>query len=298
MRNYARKGKLTVLASPFCRDARLLKIGVRIEVLRYGDRCVNRALDGIDHYKGRSLMATLQGVCKNCGSLIMFDDRDENCECVFCNCVFPSAEAIEIMNNPDGYTFPNEKYEPSTDVKRHTTTRVFSDDNIKNAIKRDELAAASGKDAALKKSEFEVSPNDVKAPAKTVSLIVGITAVVVLLVLIISVPLYNSRKDVKLDIEDNIDQVYPGISDEQFTVWGQTGQHAKLLIYEDISEDEAIEIFDRYCEVRGEARDKSASTKDVKVVIYSNGCIWTVTEDGAEAEEDNTEIKVETEEGD
>ena len=43
-------------------------------------------------------MATKQGMCKNCGSLVMFDDRDELCECVFCNCVFPSAEAAKIGN--------------------------------------------------------------------------------------------------------------------------------------------------------------------------------------------------------
>ena len=85
-------------------------------------------------------MATVQGICRNCGSLMMIDDRDETCECVFCNCVFPSSEAIEIFNDPDGREFPNEKFEPSSDGKRHFTTRVFSDESIEKAIKREEIA--------------------------------------------------------------------------------------------------------------------------------------------------------------
>ena len=54
-------------------------------------------------------MATKQGMCRNCGSLVMFDDRDDLCECVFCNCVFPSEEAAAILANPEGYEFKNEK---------------------------------------------------------------------------------------------------------------------------------------------------------------------------------------------
>ena len=46
-------------------------------------------------------MATKQGMCRNCGSLVVFDDRDDTCECVFCHCVFPSAEADRAANFPD-----------------------------------------------------------------------------------------------------------------------------------------------------------------------------------------------------
>ena len=56
-------------------------------------------------------MATTQGMCTNCGSLVIFDDRDENCECVFCHCVFPAAEAVELLANPAGHEFKNEKFD-------------------------------------------------------------------------------------------------------------------------------------------------------------------------------------------
>ena len=44
-------------------------------------------------------MATYHGMCKNCGSLITIDDSKENCECVFCHCVFPRDEAEKIKQN-------------------------------------------------------------------------------------------------------------------------------------------------------------------------------------------------------
>ena len=84
-------------------------------------------------------MATNQGICKNCGSLIVFDERDEQCECVFCHCVFPSAEAIEIFNNPEGREFPNEKYEPNTSSVKHNVTRVYSTESLEKSIAREEL---------------------------------------------------------------------------------------------------------------------------------------------------------------
>jgi threonyl-tRNA synthetase len=38
-------------------------------------------------------------MCRNCGSLVVFDDRDDTCECVFCHCVFPSEEAVKLLED-------------------------------------------------------------------------------------------------------------------------------------------------------------------------------------------------------
>ena len=57
----------------------------------------------------------------------MFDDRDELCECVFCNCVFPSAEAAEILANPEGREFKNETFEKQEGSKHYYSTPVMPD---------------------------------------------------------------------------------------------------------------------------------------------------------------------------
>ncbi len=41
-------------------------------------------------------MAVLRCICKNCGSLITFDDSSESCECFFCHSVF-TREELEAM---------------------------------------------------------------------------------------------------------------------------------------------------------------------------------------------------------
>ena len=234
-------------------------------------------------------MATVQGLCRNCGSLMMIDDRDETCECVFCNCVFPTSEAIEIFNDPEGREFPNEKFEPSAEGKRHHTTRVFSDDNIEKAIKREELAKAQrGDDVAVKKNEFEVSPNDVKAPAKAVLIISSVFVALVIITIVIALPMYNTRKDITAKISSNIESVFDGVAEVDtrvgddgyaagYSICGQTCQTVKVITDEDIGEDGARTMFENYCSVRSEARGKSGNA-GVNLTIYSGDVIYSVTE--------------------
>lgn len=235
-------------------------------------------------------MATVQGICRNCGSLMMIDDRDETCECVFCNCVFPTSEAIEIFENPEGCEFPNEKFEPSTEGKRHHTTRVFSDDNIEKAVKREELARAQrGDDSPVKKTnEFEVSPNDVKAPAKVVAVIFSIFVLIVVVTMVIALPMYNTRREIAAKISNNIVTVFDGVAEVDtsigedgyavgYSISGQTCQTVKIITDEDIGEDGARILFENYCSVRSEARGK-AGNAGVNLTIYSGDVIYSVTE--------------------
>ena len=152
-------------------------------------------------------MATKQGMCRNCGSLVMFDDRDELCECVFCNCVFPSKEAAEILANPDGYEFKNEKFEKQEGAKHYYSNPVMPD-IVEKAVQRDKVSKTQTDSAKLKASEFEISPNDVKAPKK---LVIGMAAgavLIVAIILAISLPLYFSRKALKEAITADIGTVF------------------------------------------------------------------------------------------
>ena len=231
-------------------------------------------------------MATIQGMCRNCGALIMFDDRDEQCECVFCNCIFPSAEAVEIFENPEGRTFPNEKFEPSAENKHHYTTRVFSDEGLEKAIKRDEITKAN-KGEDKKTNEFELSPNDVKAPKKLVWGTIIAAVAIVALVIVIALPMYKSRKALEENIRNNISGVFSGISVDNtmgedgnpigYSIDGQKCQKIKVLTSDEVNEDLAKEIYGRYCDLRAEYIGED----DSKVVmdIYCDGGIYTIKTD-------------------
>lgn len=52
-------------------------------------------------------MATNQCICKNCGSLITYDDSSEKCECIFCHSVFPREEVENVFENSEDNSYQN-----------------------------------------------------------------------------------------------------------------------------------------------------------------------------------------------
>ena len=234
-------------------------------------------------------MAIKQGMCKNCGSLIVFDERDDQCECVFCHCIFPSEEAVEIYNNPEGRQFPNEKYEPSTSAQKHNVTRVYSSESLEKSIAREELRKANSE--GPKTNEFEVQAKDVKAPKKLVIGVIAGAVAIVGIVIAICYPMYKTRIALRDSIEADIAPVFEGIADvaltsdaegnyfDGFSVFGQTCQYLNAATEDELSEEDARTIFENYCALRAEKiADGSADTFDgVQIKIYSRGGYYTVT---------------------
>lgn len=235
-------------------------------------------------------MATKQGMCRNCGSLVMFDDRDELCECVFCNCVFPSEEAAKILDNPDGYEFKNEKFEKNTQAgAKHYYSNPVMPDVVEKAVQRDKTSKAqqAADVIKLKPSEFEISPNDVKAPKKfVIGMIAGIVLFVGIIVAI-ALPLYMSRKALRADLSADMEQVFqitpPGGEEKtfeykQFTIYGLSCQYVKLGLSDEITQDEAKTLYDNYSKLRADKRGFEAD--DVEMYIYTPETIYFASKDG------------------
>ena len=233
-------------------------------------------------------MATKQGMCKNCGSLIVFDDRNPNCECIFCHCIFPGEEAVKILENPDDYTFANEEIAESGEQTHYYVNKVNAD-MVEAAVKREQAMKAKEDAGAIKPSDFEISPKDVKAPLKLTSIIIGVTAVLVIAIIAISYPLYKSRTALTDDIKDNIKTVFTGVCDvdtgindlgqaKGYTVYGQTCQNIKIAITSSIDEATCKTLFTKYTALRAE---KAGITTDpmegVTMEIYVGNGIYTVT---------------------
>lgn len=235
-------------------------------------------------------MAIVQGMCKNCGSLIMFDNRDDQCECVFCNCVFPSAEAIEIFNNPEGRTFANEKFEPSNTGSKHNATRVYSAENLEKRIAREDVKKASSGEVK-KNNEYEVQASDIKAPKGLVAGIVGGCVLVIALIIAICLPIYNTRVELKSDIETSIAQVFgenSGVditTDEVgkyyngFSIFGNTCEYINVVSQENLSQEQAEELYSNYCELRTQSLDRigAKDSDDVVMKVYCGGGYYTIS---------------------
>ena len=244
-------------------------------------------------------MATKQGMCRNCGSLVVFDDRDDMCECVFCHCVFPSSEAVTLLENPDGHEFKNEKFEAQEGGKHYYSNPVMPD-TVSKAVQRDSVSN-KGDDLKLKPSEFEVSPNDVKAPAKLViAFAVGVVAAIGI-VLAISLPLYFSRTNLKKAIEADINTAFSSIAGEtkddsferQYNIYGATCQNIKLALPSAIDKAKAQEYFNKYCELRAAKREGKTSGS-VKMEIFTPDTIYHVTSEGVTDNVQETVVITET----
>ena len=241
-------------------------------------------------------MAIVQGMCRNCGSLIIFDDRDDKCECVFCNCVFPASEAIEIMNNPEGRTFANEKFEPSNSGTKHNATRVYSTENLEKRIAREEVKRANSPE--IKENEYEVQASDVKAPKGLMAGMLGGTALVIALVLAVYIPKYNARVELKNNIESSISQVFDAdsgvdvTSDESgkyyngFSIFGQTCQFINVVSTENLTYDQAEDLYVNYCDLRAQNVDQAGLRDQGGVVmkIYCNNGYYTVSSSEGDVE--------------
>ncbi|MBO4461009.1 MAG: hypothetical protein J5715_01055 [Clostridiales bacterium] len=243
-------------------------------------------------------MATIQGMCKNCGSLIVFDNRDDKCECVFCHLVFPAEEAVKILENPGDYTFPNEKIEETDETRHYYATPVYPD-MVEKAVARDKTSSKKDdSDSKLKPNEFEVQAKDVKAPKSLViGLIIGITAAVAIVVAI-ALPMYLSRTELKNKITTSIGQVFEGtikvdtsVSDDGYSkgysVFGQTCQNIKVATTDDVTQEKAKEVFSKYCDLRNRSGNfTSDADSKVTLELYTPKGIYTVTNASAEFKED------------
>lgn len=249
-------------------------------------------------------MATEQGICKNCGSLLMVNSTDELCECVFCDCVFPSAEALEIFNNPDGVEFPNLP-QPKRDktVTRHVATPVF-DNVVEKAVNVDK---AQNKENKVEKL-FEISPDDIKAPAKVKKIVWLCIAAAVLIVLGISVPLcvlrYSHRKAITEDLSRVVNDSKMIVSLEtedgyakNYKIDGQSNKELTLVAVEEVKEEQVLQAFEAYCQIRGEeygyTSDDGAHYYDgVVLTVYAPNGRFTVEGDKNGVNEDQVEFYV------
>ena len=222
-------------------------------------------------------------MCRNCGSLVVFDDRDDTCECVFCHCVFPSEEAVALLANPEGHEFKNEKFEAKEGGKHFYSNPVMPD-TVTKAVQREAVSSKSTDDLKLKPSEFEVSPNDVKAPMKLVIGFSAATVAIVLIILAISFPLYNSRTNLKKAIEADINTTFDSIEKEdasgrQYSIYGQSCQNIKLSLPNGIDKATAQNYYNKYCELRAAKRDGNNSG-NVKMEIFTPDTIYYVSGEG------------------
>ena len=236
-------------------------------------------------------MAVEQGICKNCGSLVIFSTGDDTCECIFCNAVFPRSELIPIDAELKDIVFPNEKFEKTGTSNKHQFSVM--PDQVTPVVNREKV---SGTSTISETSKFEIVPKDVKAPKKAVIAISAAAAAVLIVVAGISIPLYSMRTKLTAKMQDKMTSVVEGVAQVDtsrnekgqaagYSIQGLNCQYVSIVTDDKITEDKAKQLFDNYSEARKSIK-KTSSDKDITMKIYADGGVYNVKSTGTTYRED------------
>ncbi|MDN5313726.1 MAG: hypothetical protein PWP10_2472 [Clostridiales bacterium] len=206
-------------------------------------------------------MALKEGRCPNCGSILTLEDKSEKGHCLFCDAVFENAKAFDIAANPEGVEFPNEeqpKYEgPSLDpVVRNNSIPAKA-----SAPARDKKPSAR---RAPVQAEAYVHKDPIKLPEVKLSKrtriqLALITVIAIGLIAGIGVPTVTKRdNDRQQIIEKFASELKYDVSAEQaIAVRHIANDYALIALPEDVTAEEAAEVFKTYCDVRADIRGEA-----------------------------------------
>ena len=207
-------------------------------------------------------MALKEGRCVNCGSLLYLDPDMPKGHCLFCDCVFDNEDAFRANENPESFTFPNEKqpkYEgPSLTPGRARRGPVVPAPSVAPT-------PAEKKEDAYQLPQTKV-PN-LKIPVKTVVLYSVLTLLIAGILVAVAFPLLTKRNQRQAEIADKFAKAldYPIDREKDIRVQEMTGTEAVVILPQDISAGESIDLFNLYCQIRAEVIElKDTSFKSEK----------------------------------
>lgn len=222
-----------------------------------------------------------EGICKNCGSIVFVDPKNENCHCLFCNCVFPTSEALEIAKNPTAYTYPNEEQPEYVDekIKQEYAKNINSLDKLAESQKKNQAKAKKKPQYAIK---TKVLP-DINLSVKQVVMMIAGFALIALVFLGVMLPKTIKRDRQREGITAQFKKSMTSSElketidfDEGFVISHMDNSHLDLVIKEKPSKEDAIQIFKLYSDTRASvigdiSEDKKYNNVSLRIAIPEAG---------------------------
>ncbi|HHT45168.1 MAG TPA: hypothetical protein GXZ89_06720 [Fastidiosipila sp.] len=196
-------------------------------------------------------MALKEGLCVNCGSLLMLESRNEKGHCLFCDAVFDNKEAFRAKAEPDQFTFPNEPqppYEgPNLDPR---PTAVAAPAPVQPAVKS-------------KKTTPAFVPTVTHVPDAKIPRRAKIWAITILVVALgvfaaITLPLTINRDKQRAEITDQFGKRLEQTIDldKNLSIINMGNNHVLLTLENAVTKEEAVDIYETYCDVRASVMEK------------------------------------------
>lgn len=192
-------------------------------------------------------MAIKEGRCVNCGSILFLDTDMAKGHCLFCDCVFDNEEAFRAHQDPASFTFPNEK-QPKYEGPSLTPAHV----------QRGPVVAAPKPKAVLDEEPSYSLPQtkvpSLKIPTRPLVIMTALALVVIGVFCAIAFPLMSQRNQRLEAIADSYagSLSYELDKERDLLVRELKGTDVTLVLDQDITAEESLELFNLYCHVRAQ----------------------------------------------
>ncbi len=228
-------------------------------------------------------MALKEGRCPNCGSILMLDPEQEKGHCLYCDAVFDNAKAFALAENVGDYVFPHEEqppYEgPNLDPKQYQPR--FDVDKLQQSIEanqRKQAAKRQNSDLPLELSDQAIP--DLNMPRKQVAWVAGVAVLIAAIFLAVMIPISLQRDRVKADLSKAYlqeIQLDPVADAEKLLIRGNDNSQAVVLVKGSISEEDAADYFEKFCQERAKQLHMNPETDN----LYRNVGMEVISTEGS-----------------
>lgn len=205
-------------------------------------------------------MAVKEGKCKNCGSIVFLDTKNEDAHCIFCNYVFPVKEALYVAEHPDEFDYPNE---PQPEYTGPSLSPAAKGGKVTFANPKPsprQAAKQKKPDYVLKKKEMP----SMNLTGKQRWAVIGLFVMIIVIFVAIMLPLTMSRDASREKITDSFAQTLVSNNHiakenlelgEDLEIKRMDNSYAIVVLTEIKDKEQAVKIFNDYCEARAEAME-------------------------------------------
>lgn len=231
-------------------------------------------------------MASKEGRCINCGSIVFVDPKLEKGHCLFCDCVFDNDQAFEALEHPEKFEFPN------------VPQPKYQGESLQPAMPGRVVAPQVVQPAPVRREEkFEPQVTSIPKltiPAKSKLIMFATFLILIGIVCAILIPTIRKRDSQHKAIKE---KMIAGLADyqaneESVDVQNLHSDSCVLVLDRAISRDEAVELFDLYGKVRAEAM--GIDTNDFAQTYRPLSLHISTPEGGYRIEEPETQEALET----
>ena len=214
-----------------------------------------------------------EGRCFNCGSILFLDPSQDKGHCIYCDAVFPTQQAFDIHDNPEGHEFKNEPQPeytgPNLDPYSNPAHITF-----------DQAPKAPAKAAAKDNYKVKVKEiPEVKADPKLMKIIIAAVVLLVVVFVAITVPLTMKRdqdrermaREFSVSVNEVADHEESAVLGEDFIIERTDNSRGILIVKELADQAEAEAYFNAFVNARGADRGGNVTldvlSKDVSYRI-------------------------------